>query len=244
MSATHIQLVSAPSFGSGGRLVLALLLSINFHLYLVYGIASGGVARFRSDAPALHARIELMPEPEPALPVPSPKSANDPPRPEAPMLVLPQLDRHTLFVEDSRRDIPLARESAGPAPPPPAPAPEPSPAAATHTAAFAPPLESRYFAASEIDRYPKLLHKVTPPHPSSARETSGVVTLQLLIDETGKVAGISVVNADPPHLFDQSAMDAFLPARFSPAQIAGEAVRSKILVKVRFVSDPLENSSK
>jgi protein TonB len=43
-----------------------------------------------------------------------------------------------------------------------------------------------------------------------------------------------VSDASPPAVFDQSALDAFRKARFAPAQKAGRAVKSLVVIKVRY----------
>ena len=98
--------------------------------------------------------------------------------------------------------------------------------------------DTRYYTSSEIDRYPVPLRKVVPEHPATASGVAGIVTLQLSIDESGAVTAASVANADPSGVFDQAALAAFLPARFNPAQKDGRTVRSRILVKVKFASQP------
>jgi len=94
--------------------------------------------------------------------------------------------------------------------------------------------DSAYHAAGELDRYPRLLDRVDPVHPRPGSGVDGMVTLQLFIDEAGQVTRAQVANAEPPGVFDDVAAEAFRRARFSPAQIGGETVRSQIFVKVRF----------
>jgi protein TonB len=43
-----------------------------------------------------------------------------------------------------------------------------------------------------------------------------------------------VEEANPPGLFDQSALDAFRNARFTPAQRHGRAVKSLVRIKVNY----------
>jgi periplasmic protein TonB len=63
------------------------------------------------------------------------------------------------------------------------------------------------------------------------------VTLMLAIDETGLVHDAVVVSAQPEGVFETSALAAARAARFTPARKDGGAVRSKIIVKLRFASE-------
>jgi protein TonB len=60
------------------------------------------------------------------------------------------------------------------------------------------------------------------------------VTLEVLIDESGRVTQTSVVDAVPAGIFEQAAQQAMADALFYPAQKDGRIVRSRILVKVEF----------
>ena len=57
----------------------------------------------------------------------------------------------------------------------------------------------------------------------------------LLIDEFGVVNEASVVEAHPEGYFEESTLSVFRAARFSPAQKQGHAVKSRVLLQVRFV---------
>jgi periplasmic protein TonB len=91
-----------------------------------------------------------------------------------------------------------------------------------------------YYPAKQLDVYPSL---------ASAIElrllTDGVtgsiarVQFLLLIDETGVVKEVSVVEGEPSIRFE-SARFAFLAARFTPAYRNGRAVRSRVLIEVNF----------
>ena len=255
MYAQRIQLSPEPPFGSGVRLTWALLLSVNLHLYFAYGLAPGSATYPRASHPVLQATIELMPVATQPVPVALPSMVSDktvPARlteaslPKVPLFAPPRFEPYKI-TEDSQRAIPMQRPFTAPAVPRKVEAPVPGAVAAdTHTRPSVNllPVESPYFGAAEIDRYPKLLRKVNPARPLAVSDASGVVTLQLLIDESGAVSEASVANADPPGVFDESAVEAYRLARFSPAQKSGENVRSRIWVKVRFVAGEAENSTR
>ena len=64
------------------------------------------------------------------------------------------------------------------------------------------------------------------------------MTLRLSIDESGEVTDAVIANADPPGVFDESAIAAYKRAKFYPALKGDAAVRSWILVKVNYESRP------
>ncbi len=93
-----------------------------------------------------------------------------------------------------------------------------------------------HYPARDLDVYPQALRPLTPVYPEAARDAqiSGFVTLQVLIDESGRVTGTSVVDTAPDGVFEQAARDALANAAFYPARKDGRSVRSRILIKVEF----------
>ena len=89
---------------------------------------------------------------------------------------------------------------------------------------------------------PRPLEDIEPKYPDAAELRTGKVALRLLIGDTGHVDDVAVVRANPPGVFDASAMEAFAKARFSPGLAGGIAVKSQITVEVEFV--PLNRLSR
>jgi protein TonB len=96
-----------------------------------------------------------------------------------------------------------------------------------------------HYAARDLDIFPQPLNRVEPVYPQTAlaREIGGSVVLLLLIDESGRVTDVSVVDASPQEVFEESALRALAATTYAPAQKGGRAVRSRILVKVDY--DPI-----
>jgi len=65
------------------------------------------------------------------------------------------------------------------------------------------------------------------------------VVLVLYIDEQGVVRRAEVEGATAPAPMEDAARNTFLAARFSPGEIQGTVVRSKIRVEVTFDNTPL-----
>ena len=57
----------------------------------------------------------------------------------------------------------------------------------------------------------------------------------LLIDEFGGVNEASVVESQPEGYFEDAALAVFRAARFSPAQKQGRAVKSRVLLQVKYL---------
>ncbi len=119
------------------------------------------------------------------------------------------------------------------APPPPAPAAAP-PAAAAPAATITSSVDLTYYSARDLDVQPRALREIVPEYPADAdrERLSGKLRLQLKLEADGRVSDIEIVDADPPDVFDASALKAFRNARFAPAQKNGRPVRARMLIEV------------
>ena len=81
----------------------------------------------------------------------------------------------------------------------------------------------------------RLIHKIDPVCPELAKRArvSGLVLLQVTVDERGLVAGIKLILGHP--LLNQSAIDAVRQWRYSPTLLSGEPVPVIATVTVNFV---------
>jgi protein TonB len=75
-----------------------------------------------------------------------------------------------------------------------------------------------------------------PPYPPIARaaRAAGTVTVQVTIDESGKVISARAVSGHP--LLQQAAVQAAYGARFSPTQLSGQAVKVTGVITYNFVA--------
>lgn len=124
-------------------------------------------------------------------------------------------------------------QPAAPAPAVPQPAAAP-PAAAAPVAAITSSVDLTYYSARDVDVQPRALREIVPEYPSDAdrQRLSGKVRLQLKLEADGRVSDVEIVQADPPELFNESAIRAFRDARFAPAQRNGRPVRAQVLIEV------------
>ncbi|MDO9006924.1 MAG: TonB family protein, partial [Thiobacillus sp.] len=164
----------------------------------------------------------LLPSEEPeALPVARPTPAPITSAPSAPAPIIPPPP-----VEAAAPD-----QTAPDQPPPPAAAPAatPPPAAAITSA-----VDLTYYSAREVDVHPRALGQVVPDYPADAdrRRVSGKLLLQLKLQADGRVSDLAVLSASPPGVFDESALQAFRTARFTPAQKNGRPVRALVQIEV------------
>lgn len=82
----------------------------------------------------------------------------------------------------------------------------------------------------------KAISKPAPSYPAIARaaRASGTVTVQVLIDETGRVTSARAVSGHP--LLQQSAVQAAYGARFSPTLLSGQPVKVTGVITYNFVA--------
>jgi TonB family protein len=100
---------------------------------------------------------------------------------------------------------------------------------ASGPAAPAPPLRK-----SSGVQQPRLLSAATPVYPLTARaeKIQGDVSVDLLIDETGKVASMDVLSG--PTLLRKAALDALRARKYSPAMLDGKPTSTHIVVIIHF----------
>jgi len=82
----------------------------------------------------------------------------------------------------------------------------------------------------------KATHLVTPPYPAAARaiHAGGTVTVQVLIDETGRVVSASAVSGHP--LLRAAAVSAAQSSRFSPTLLSGQPVKVSGVITYNFTA--------
>ena len=183
--------------------------------------------------------VEPTAEPRPQT-APQEKPAEA--QPHTPLLL-------TSDVPSPATPLPIAPATAKPAsavPPQPAAAPvaaldatAPPPAGAAGTAGGEgglPGIDPTWYRAREVDTTAKPIGSITPAYPDEARRRNkdGSLKLMLKIDDLGRVRDAEVVEADPPGLFEDAALEAFRAARFQPAMKDGRPVRYQAYIRVRF----------
>jgi protein TonB len=94
-----------------------------------------------------------------------------------------------------------------------------------------------YYPAKQLDIYPQPLGQIRLDYPESATsaKVDGRLLVLLLIDEFGMVNDASIVESQPEGFFEDAALAVFRAARFSPAQKFGHAVKSRVLLQVKYL---------
>jgi TonB family protein len=202
----------------------SLTLSAALHVILIYGYSLPPGRGTDARLTVIHAR--LSPAQSPAIPQRA-KTAGRKQAPDssgfAPVVLAPPAPN------------PVTETPTAPDPMVVPDDPEPATAAAGHAPGTIVP-DTVHYPAKDLDTYPQASRRITPDYPRSARDAqiAGSVTLLVMIDETGRVEGTSVIDAVPDGVFEQAAQQALANAAFYPAQKDGCTVRSRILVKVEF----------
>lgn len=78
------------------------------------------------------------------------------------------------------------------------------------------------------------IHKPEPPYPPLAKQArvTGIVTIQIVIDETGKVVAAQILSGHP--LLRQAALDAARRARFTPTKLSDVPVKVQGTITYNF----------
>jgi TonB family protein len=146
---------------------------------------------------------------------------------------------------------PGSRPAAGVAAPASAPTGEPmasatasasapaAPASATGNDAAMPPGRPEgedYLPRSALTLAPQALGLVALSYPEEAPAGQHQGVLTLFIDEQGVVQRVRIESGDQelPPVFQEAARQAFLAARFTPGELQGRAVKSRIRIQVSF----------
>lgn len=167
----------------------------------------------------------------PKEPPPQPRNL-DPPTPrKMPPMPAPVSTRMPQQPAQMNRPRPLQLPSFQPAPK------ELSMGVATFTPVGPPQTE---FDLSAVDTQPQLFTRINPVYPYAARQKNleGVVIVKFLVGADGRVSRQTVVEAHPPEVFDQAALEAVGMWNFHPAQLDGEAVATWMTVPIRFKMNP------
>ena len=202
------------------RLLVMFEVSLALHLAIFFGLQIGAVERVGEARPV----IEVQLAPSPAQESPSQQillKAIDRP-------VKSQATDYEPPAEVAPRDVPKpAQSQAG------------LPEAAASPALIDVPLpaDPTFYPSREVDVPAAWATKPITSYPPQAEKANikGEVLVLLLVDELGKVQEASVVEVKPPGFgFEEAAMASVGQARFKPAMLKGQAVKSRVVYRVTF----------
>lgn len=193
------------------RLILAVALSLALHLGLFFLVRIGAVSR-PVPPPVLQVSLEAADA--------APRRITEAPAAPAPRAATAEKPAHAAAAAPPESVAAL-------------PAPVSAPLPTLDISLVDDPV---YYTARQLDAHPQAAQPVRPEYPDGAADAGaeGYVTLKLLIDDGGKVREAAVVDAQPPGVFEDSALAAFRAASFLPGQRNGRPVKSQILIKVTY----------
>ncbi|MCB1155557.1 energy transducer TonB [bacterium] len=97
-------------------------------------------------------------------------------------------------------------------------------------------MDAMVMSEEAVDDPPTVRSRPAAVYPARARAKgiTGSVTLSLLIDETGDVERVQILEASPPGVFDEAAREAVRNWRFDPASYKGKHVKVWVRQTVHF----------
>lgn len=181
--------------------------------------------------------VKSPPQPPPLVPADAPLDKQTPIVNEAQAVVADIVPVGTLPPPDASR-----AESHPEQKPPPALSPSPprrrseAKAPDVVVAAQVPSLPSTQRPGAADQQPRPLANNVPPRYPPEALAAGqgGVVWLRVAIDAEGRAAAVEIERSSGIELLDEAALRGVALWRFRPAQRAGEAVASEVLVPIRF----------
>lgn len=96
--------------------------------------------------------------------------------------------------------------------------------------------EDVVMTAEAVDTLPQAKAEIRPIFPARARAQGivGHVLLSLLVDASGRVDELEVLEAEPEGVFEKAAMAAYRQARFEPAMYQGKPQTMRVEAMVAF----------
>ncbi|EDY80558.1 TonB family C-terminal domain protein [Verrucomicrobiia bacterium DG1235] len=89
------------------------------------------------------------------------------------------------------------------------------------------------FLPSQLDQQPRVLVAANPLYPYSMKGIDGEVTVEFIIEATGRVKRPRVIKSSH-HQFEQAAINAVLKSKWQPGQKNGENVRTLVRLPINF----------
>jgi periplasmic protein TonB len=99
----------------------------------------------------------------------------------------------------------------------------------------APPPKIR-FRSDELDRQPERISMVNPVYPYRAKRLGiqGSVAVKFLVDRTGAVRELTIIEANPPDMFNDTVMKTLEKWAFKPGRKDGKDVETWITTRIHF----------
>jgi protein TonB len=114
--------------------------------------------------------------------------------------------------------------------------------AAIDMAAFGLDMDDFGFDLSQVDKEPRIIRKVLPIYPFIAQRKGlkGWVMMKCLVSKDGQATKIRAVESEPKdvlEIFGPACVTAVKKYRFSPGEIGGDPVPTKVAFRIVFELD-------
>ena len=102
-----------------------------------------------------------------------------------------------------------------------------------------PPSAGDTFSTGDLDEPLTAVSRMPPVYPMNAkrRNIEGWVRVRFVVDEDGEVDDVTILDEDPPGVFDRAVIDCVSDWRFRPGTVGGVPVRSAAETTIRFELD-------
>lgn len=93
-----------------------------------------------------------------------------------------------------------------------------------------------FFDQGEVDQLPMTVFRMKPLYPFRAKRLGieGSVSVKFLVDTTGRVSRVTILESNPPGIFDESVLKALPSWKFTPGELGGKAVNTWVSTVIQF----------
>ena len=97
-------------------------------------------------------------------------------------------------------------------------------------------VQEKVYSLNEIDRYPMAIKVAPPRYPFEAvkEKLQGRVVVGFILTKDAKIKDPYIVDANPPKIFDEAAIDAVLRSQYQPGYKDGKPVNVKVRTPILF----------
>ncbi len=93
-----------------------------------------------------------------------------------------------------------------------------------------------FFDQGEVDQLPMTVFRMKPLYPFRAKRLGieGNVKVKFLVDAAGRVSRVTILESNPPGIFDESVLKALPSWKFTPGELGGKAVNTWVSTVIEF----------
>ncbi len=93
-----------------------------------------------------------------------------------------------------------------------------------------------FFDQGEVDQLPMTVFRMKPLYPFRAKRLGieGSVSVKFLVDAAGRVSRVTILESNPPGIFDESVLKALPSWKFTPGELGGKTVNTWVSTVIEF----------